>query len=90
MDLAVVYSRVVAGDTLTFGASGWTYERTFILYDHESESMWLPMPEAKPDQTALVCISGKYADTILDEIPSSKIPWNQWKNAHPNTKFMKY
>ncbi|NOZ61367.1 MAG: DUF3179 domain-containing protein [Calditrichaeota bacterium] len=38
---------------------------------------------------SLLCISGKYADVVLDEITSSKVPWSQWKQAHPNTKFMK-
>jgi hypothetical protein len=45
VDLAAVYSREIDGRTLTLVPSGWTYERTFVLYDRETDSftdlLWL-------------------------------------------------
>jgi hypothetical protein len=35
-----VYSREIDGKTLTLSASGWTYDRLFVLYDYETESIW--------------------------------------------------
>ena len=30
------------GRTLTLAPSGWTYKRTFVLYDRETGSLWYP------------------------------------------------
>jgi hypothetical protein len=88
MDLAVVNSRKLLSNVLTLAPSGWTYGRTFVLYDYETESMWLPMENEK-NQTEMVCISGQYADQKLPEIESVMTTWNLWKRDNPDTKIMK-
>ncbi|MBD3222450.1 DUF3179 domain-containing protein, partial [bacterium] len=36
----MVYGRTLDGQTLTLAASGWTWQDTFVLWDHETESVW--------------------------------------------------
>lgn len=71
---------------LTLSASGWTYRRTFVLYDYETESMWYHLQGTH----SLTCISGTYADRELIELESSKTRWNTWKSGHPTTGFLDY
>jgi hypothetical protein len=84
-----VYSRELKDQVLMFAASGWTYVRTFVLYDKQTESMWYPYENYKPNSTALVSIAGPLADTVLQEIPSELTTWKAWSTKHPGTKFMK-
>ena len=86
MSLAAVYSRVIDDETLTLAASGWTYANTFVLYDHQTESMWYHLSGTD----GLTCIAGPFADRHLAEFPSFFIRWNAWKAQRPNTLFLKY
>ena len=81
-----MYSREIDGKVLTLSASGWTYRRTFVLFDYETESMWYHM---KGDN-ALTCISGEYADRRLPELGSTFTRWNRWKADFPDSKILKY
>ena len=81
-----MYSREINRRVLTLSASGWVYERTFVLYDYETESLWYHLP----DENGLTCISGVYADEKLAELPSTRLRWPAWKALHPDTKFMKF
>ena len=82
--LAAVYSREIDGRTLTFSASGWTYDYTFILYDRETESLWYHLP----GENALTCVNGFYADRRLEELPSTFTRWNQWYAENPTSTFL--
>ena len=79
-----MYSRKLDGKVLTLGASGWTYANTFVLYDHQTESIWYPIDDA------LVGIGGQYAGRSLEQVPMSQQSWKSWKAAHPTSKFLKY
>ena len=79
-----MYSREIDGNVLTLGASGWTYDYTFVLYDYQTESMWYHLP----GEDGLTCISGTYADRKLEEFQSTKTRWNAWKNRNPSSKFL--
>lgn len=81
-----MYSRVIDGNILTLSASGWTYDNTFVLYDHETESMWYHLQGTD----GLTCISGVYQDRFLPELPSQFIRWNAWFQDNPASKFLKY
>lgn len=78
-----MYSRELDGTALTFGASGWTYRNTFVLYDHQTESMWYHLEGTH----GMTCISGVHADRFLPELGAMKMPWNQWFAAKPETKY---
>jgi len=81
-----VYSREIDGEILTLSASGWTYRRTFVLYDYETESMWYHLQ----GDDGLTCISGVYADRRLPELKSTVSRWSKWKADFPDSEFLKY
>ena len=81
-----MYSRVIDDQILTLSASGWTYNNTFVLYDYETESLWYHLS----GQDGLTCISGEFADRKLNELNSSTMRWNNWKELYPISKFLKY
>ena len=72
--------------TLTLRPSGWTYRRTFVLYDEETETLWYPLEGTE----GLTGIAGPLADRVLSEIKSTRTSWNLWKQKHPDSKFMDY
>jgi len=63
VDLAAVYSREIDGITLTLIPSGWTYERTFVLYDRQTNSLWYPY------EKGLMGIQGVYFKRWLPMTP---------------------
>jgi hypothetical protein len=69
---------------LTFSASGWTFNDTFILYDFETESLWYH----RFGDDGMTCIQGEFQDRKLPELTSYKTRWNQWFKNHPQTKLM--
>jgi len=78
-----VYSREIDGQTITIAPSGWTYKRTFVLYDKETGSLWYPK------NGGLIGIQGEYFKRVLPEIESSDTRWSKWKKKHPSTRLMK-
>lgn len=86
MQLAAVYSRVIDGEVLTFAASGWTYDDTFVLYDHQTESLWYHLS----GEESMTCVDGVYKDRKLPELTSALTRWNNWLEDFPATKFLDY
>ncbi len=81
-----MYSRQLNGQTLTLAPSGWTYNRTFVLYDKETESLWYPFP----DTGGLTAISGPHKDLFLPLLESTPTTWDKWHAEHPESKYMRY
>ena len=82
-----MYSREIDGKVLTLSSSGWTYRKTFVLFDYETESVWYHLES----DYALTCISsGVYAGRRLPELGSTFTRWSNWKAMHPDSKFLKY
>jgi hypothetical protein len=81
--LAAVYSREIDGKVLTLAPSGWTYKRTFVLYDKETGTLWYPYNEG------LMGIQGVYFQRWLATIPSVDTTWRDWERKYPATKIMK-
>ncbi len=81
-----MYSRELDGQTLTLAPSGWTYRQTFVLYDQETGTLWYPLPGTR----GLTGISGPHRDRHLPEFRSKRASWQQWRQEHPQTKFMLY
>ena len=79
-----MYSRQLEEKTLTLAASGWTYDKTFVLVDRETGSLWYPLPSTP----GLTCISGVHADRRLAELSSSLAPWNEWSAVHPASGYL--
>ena len=81
-----MYSRQLNDQTLTLAPSGWTYRRTFVLYDYETSTLWYPLPGTR----GLTGIAGPLAGEVLPEIESTRARWNQWQRDNPQGKHMRY
>jgi len=78
-----VYSREIDGKIIHLALSGWTYKRTFVLYDKETGSLWYPK------KGGLVGIQGVYFERRLPEVKSTDTRWSKWQKKYPSTKLMK-
>ena len=83
MDLAAVYSREIDGKVLTLAPSGWTYKRTFVLYDKETDTLWYPY------EKGLMGIQGVYFKRWLPTISSVDTNWQDWERKYPSSKILK-
>jgi hypothetical protein len=78
-----VYSREIDGRSLTLVPSGWTYKRTFVLYDKETGSLWFP------DDEGLLAIQGEYFQQRLPKVLSEDTLWSEWVEEYPESKILK-
>ena len=72
-----MYDRRVNGKTLTFGHSGILYKFSFVLYDKNTNSLWV--------QANGTAEHGPLKGQRLRMIPSTVTTWKRWKTAFPNT-----
>ena len=79
-----VYGREVADGPLTLAFSGWGYGDTYILYDLRTGSLWY---QFEGDEY-LTCIGGHYADQTLPEYASEFLPWPDWTDRYPESRFL--
>ena len=68
---------------ITIAPSGWTYERTFVLYDKETETLWYPKKER------LMGIQGVFFQRWLPKVRSEDTQWSKWAKEHPSTKLIR-
>jgi Protein of unknown function (DUF3179) len=78
-----VYSREIDGRVLTLAPSGWTYQRTFVLYDKETGSLWFP------DDDGLLGIQGEYFMKRLPKVLFEDTVWRKWLRKNPESKILK-
>jgi len=78
-----VYSREIDGRLLTLSPSGWTYKRTFVLYDKETGSLWFP------DDDGLLAIQGEYFGRRLPKVLFEDTVWGKWSEEHPESTILK-
>jgi len=83
VNLTAVYSREIDGKVLTLAPSGWTYKRTFVLYDRETGTLWYP------HKGGLMGIQGKYFKRSLPMLESEDTKFHKWVKENPSTKLMK-
>jgi len=81
-----VYSREIDGQILTLAPSGWTYHRTFVLYDYETETLWYPLPGTR----GLTGVAGPLKDKVLSELASDRSSWRDWLRKKPQAQHMRY
>lgn len=77
--LGAIYERETKVGEITLGTSGWTYDYTFLLYDHTTDSIWFPNDEG------LESIGGKLEGGTLAHLPFEQLEWGEWKAKHPDT-----
>ena len=81
MSLAAVCSREIDGEVVTFGTTGFTYDRTFVLYDRKTESVWYPYKSNE-----LNALSGHYAGKALPWLSkTAPVTLADWRDEHADT-----
>ena len=78
----ILFATRVGDRTFTFGSSGLLYRSNKLMYDHQTESLWLTIP-GEP-------ISGNLAHSglKLKQLPVVVTTWEQWRKQHPTTKVL--
>jgi hypothetical protein len=74
------FRREVEGRTLSFGVSGLVYNSNFLLYDRETESLWL--------QFTGEAIAGPMAGKKLERIPIRQELMGTWLVRHPLSRVL--
>jgi hypothetical protein len=75
-----VYVTNVDGQKLTFVVSGQLWNRSLVMMDVETESLWSHLLGRGMD--------GRHKDTVLKTIPSDITTWDVWKAEHPTTSLL--
>lgn len=77
-----MYARKLDGKTYTFGVSGLLYRSNVLMYDHQTESLWLQVKRRS--------VTGPMTGTKLSTFPSSITTWGKWKKKHPDTTVLSF
>jgi hypothetical protein len=77
-----VYARKVDGKTYTFGVSGLLYRSNVLMYDQQTESLWL--------QVKRRAVTGPMTGTKLPTFPSTVTTWSKWRKKHPDTTALSF
>jgi len=73
----IVYDRRSNGKVLSFGHAGILYRNSFVMYDRETDSLWIHVTGRAE--------TGPRKGWKLKFMPSSMTSWAAWKSAHPDT-----
>jgi len=76
----IVYDRNVDGKILNFRVSGKLWNKSLVMADAETESLWCHLLGKAMD--------GELEGTQLQTIPSVITSWADWKSLHPDTSIM--
>jgi len=77
---AVVFERVVKGETTTFGTTGKLRNSDLVMYDRLTESWW--------QQFTGKAIVGEMTGTKLDILPARLESLSQFRARHPNGRIL--
>ncbi|MFQ5595708.1 MAG: DUF3179 domain-containing protein [Anaerolineae bacterium] len=77
---ALVFSRRVDKQELTFGVSGKLYQNNLIMYDHQTESLW--------SQLLGQAVAGPLQGEQLRLLTAGQSTWEDWRSEHPDTKVL--
>ncbi len=72
-----MYDRQVGDRKLSFGHEGALYNKSFIMYDKETDSLWV--------HTTGRAVKGPLRGSELGFLPSEIVPWAVWRERHPDT-----
>ena len=73
----MIFSREVGGAILRFGVSGLLLHSDMLLFDRSTRSLW--------SQIGADAISGEYAGTRLEWLPSEQMSWPAWRDRYPES-----
>ena len=72
-----MYATNVEGQKLTFVVSGKLWNRSLIMMDVETETLWSHLLGRG--------MAGQHKGKLLETIPSDITTWSTWKGEHPST-----
>ncbi len=72
-----MYRRELDGEVLSFGHAGILYQQSFVMYDRESESLWVHVTGRAE--------WGPMKGSRLTFMPSTVTTWADWKAAYPHS-----
>ncbi|GEM_PF-1416118 len=77
-----VYERSLNGQVVSFGSSGYCYQKAFVLYDRATDSLW------HPNHEGLKAITGPLAGAVLPRVNVTieRTTWGKWRRQHPDTQ----
>lgn len=75
-----MYGREVDGEVLSFGHEGVLYRNSFMMYDRESDSLWLHVTGE--------ALQGPKRGKQLKFLPAEVMSWKAWKTLNPHTKVL--
>lgn len=73
---AIAYDRRAAGRVLSFGTSGLLYDSTLVMYDRQTQSLWM--------QFTGQAIAGVLIGHQLHPYPMQTVSWAAWRAGHPH------
>ena len=77
----MVHARRVGDRTLSFIVSGKLWRNSLVMMDRETESLWSHITGE--------CLEGELTGQHLEQLPSVQTTWEQWSQAHPDTRALK-
>ena len=72
-----MYAREVKGKKLSFAVSGMLWNRSLVMIDKETESLWSHLLGES--------MRGELKGTMLETLPGTIMTWKAWKKAYPKT-----
>ena len=77
----MVYGREIDGTVTTFGTTGYTNNRIFLLYDRLTRTVWYPL-----DDGAFDGVGGEKLGSKIPYIEKPpRLPLSEWVAMHPGT-----
>lgn len=78
----ILFDTTVDGRIYTFGSSGLLYRSNKLMYDHQTESLWMTIP-GEPVSGPLA-----YSGIKLKKLPLVVTTWQDWRRTHPETSVL--
>ncbi len=75
-----MYGRTLGDRVLEFGHQGILYRNSFVMYDKQTESLWLHVTGE--------ALQGPLKGSKLEFLPSVVVPWGLWKLRHPGSRVL--
>ncbi|MEX0664478.1 MAG: DUF3179 domain-containing protein [Acidimicrobiia bacterium] len=72
---ALAFDRRLGDRVLDFGTSGMLYQSDLVMYDRQTESLWV--------QILGRAVVGRLSGDELTPYPVSTVAWRDWRRAHP-------
>jgi hypothetical protein len=72
-----VYERELEGQVLKFGHAGMLFQNSFLMYDHQTESIWIHVTGE--------AFHGPLKGKKLKFMPSTVTTWEKWKERYPQS-----